>query len=132
MSFKKIEYVPVALQINERRAPTDESIKLLREMERLAREEVLKAVKVEDTNFTCVIQGVDDPVHDTFKLRAVYSLNGFKMSSEVSGCAFYIDHDDPFGKLREAMAKQIAGTILSEALRNTTRSRFDFLFKKKP
>ena len=44
-------YTPVT--VTEKRAPTDESVRLLKEMEEKAREKIIDSFTVNDTHFEC-------------------------------------------------------------------------------
>ena len=102
----------------EKRAPTDESVKLLREMEGSAKEEVLKSVRVGNTEFECVVQAMFDAYSDTYKFKALFKLNGKPME---------VEHETPERDVRgrdaewprellDKMAEKIAAEILSPAL----------------
>ena len=119
------EYVDRNITIN--RAPTDESVKLLREMEEKAEAEVIQAVRVGDTVFECVVQRRFDAMSDQTLWRAVFKLNGKTMTAESATNGR--EHPDEgsllraWGALRENMAKTIAGEVLTEAFIRTTQPR---------
>ena len=60
----RTEYVDRHVTVTEKRAPTDESVKLLREMEAKAEAEVVKAVSVSNSTFECVIHQQIDNLSD--------------------------------------------------------------------
>lgn len=106
----------VTREVHEHRAPTDESVKLLREMEAKAREQVIEAIHVGDTTFECVIH-----THRTFEdesttYRAIYSLNGKKMTTDYRDQGYKQDKREAITKLRDEMAKDIATQVLIPAL----------------
>jgi hypothetical protein len=116
----RTEYVDRHVTINEHRAPTDESVKLLREMELKAQEKLIAAVQVGNSTFECVLHQQLDNFSDRMMWRAVYKLNGKQLTTTVdtdprespnlgSGMR------DAFDKLRDAMAKDIAGQVLNDA-----------------
>ncbi len=47
-------------EVHEHRAPTDDSVRLLREMEQRVRDEVVKTTIVRDTDFECVVYKTAD------------------------------------------------------------------------
>lgn len=49
-----------SVTVHEHRAPTDESVRLLREMEQAARDQVVKAIRLENTRIDCVVHAQDD------------------------------------------------------------------------
>ncbi len=108
----------VTREVHEHRAPTDESVRLLGEMQEKAEAKLIKSVAVESNNFNCVVQIWREITSDRLKSRAIFDLNGRKMTAEedVSG----IDRDDTEKlviKLRDAMAAKIANECLSGPLR---------------
>ena len=107
----------VTRTVHEHRAPTDESVRLLREMEAKAKEQVIAAVHVGDTTFECVVHTMRYAEDGSTRFLAIFSLNGKKMTAE------YREHDwrigppqEAIGKLRDAMAAKIATEILLPAL----------------
>jgi hypothetical protein len=98
-----------------KRAPTDESVRLLREMEEKAKQEIVKAVAVQNTEFNAVIHTRLDHISWQLLVRVIYSLNGKKLTTDFS-----TNYDDPkevwIPKLIDALAKDIACHILSKAL----------------
>jgi hypothetical protein len=99
----------------EKRAPTDESVRLLKEMETAARDKVEAAVRVGGNGFEAVVQFHRDHLSDATIAVALYKLNGRQMRSEasVSGRA---QPTDLIAALRDVMAKDIAAAILMPAL----------------
>lgn len=111
----------VTREVHEHRAPTDESVRLLREMEGKAKDQIIEAIHVGDTVFECVIHTMRMPESGATKLAAVFSLNGKKMTAE------YTEHDFRFNKansavrLRDAVAQKIATEILIPAFQRYGR-----------
>lgn len=103
----------VTREVHEHRAPTDESVKLLREMETKAREQVTQATHVFDTAIDCVVEQLREPYHDKVRMAAVFSLNGRKMRVDVA-LPSHEAKELPI-KLRDAMAEKIATEVLLPA-----------------
>ena len=113
----------VNVKITEKRVPTDDSVRLLREMEAAAREQVIEAISVGDTAFECVVHYQQRMMEDKDKdeLVAIFSLNGRKMEAR-----FIQDRGARLMQMRwrhelvdgliEAVAKKIATEILRGAL----------------
>lgn len=100
----------VSVSVTEKRAPTDESVRLLREMEAAAEKRVLEAVRVSDTKFECVIHSMKQPLSGETMLRAIFKLNGEKLVADYTakyGCTA----EDALIGLRDAVAKKIANSI---------------------
>jgi hypothetical protein len=116
----RTQYVDRNVTVHEHRAPTDESVKLLREMEQKAQEKLIASVQVGNSTFECVLHQYLDNLSDRMVWTAVYKLNGKQLTTTV-------DSDprqspilgdgmrDAFEKLRDAMAKEIAAQILNGA-----------------
>lgn len=69
-------YSDTKVTINENKAPTDESVKLLRKMEKAARKEVEKSIRVTDTNFDCNVM-VQAAYHNSeYQVVTIYTING--------------------------------------------------------
>lgn len=110
----RTEYV--TREVHEHRAPTDESVKLLREMEQKARDQVIEAIHVGDTTFECVLHTLKRPMDDSTELLAIFSMNGKKMTVSHREHNWMGTKAELVIKLRDAMAKEIATTILLPAL----------------
>src|SRR5437899_141820 len=65
----------VTEHVHEHRAPTDESVRLLSEMEKAARDKIVEAIHVGDTTFECVVHIERRFADDSTYLIAVFSLN---------------------------------------------------------
>lgn len=100
--------------ININRAPTDESVRLLRDMEQQAKDQVIKAVKVGSTHFECVVHVMREHLSYTVTWRAVFKIGGKQMMTEFSRPADQADPEAMAVGLREAVAKAIADEILNE------------------
>lgn len=101
--------------VTEHRAPTDESVKLLREMEAKARDEVLSAVRLEGNGFECVVQQMEDYASNDVIWRAAFSLNGRRMTAEYRANRYDLAPQKVAIGLRDAIAKEISSDALSKA-----------------
>lgn len=66
------------VKVTEKKAPTDESVRLLREMETAAKEEIVKQITVANNIFNCAIHVLKEPYNLTDKIMTIYDLNGIK------------------------------------------------------
>lgn len=112
----RTEYV--TREVHEHRAPTDASVKLLREMEAEAKEQVVEAIRVGNTTFECVVHVMKNPLEDSLELRAIFSLNGKKLTAEHTsrGQLGSVDRRKMFEGLRAAIADTISREVLVSAL----------------
>lgn len=98
----------------EHRAPTDESVRLLREMEAEIKASMTAALRIEDAKFECILHCYTDGYADTQKYMVVFSLNGHNMTVEHETPRF---PEKPWvPELIEKMAEKIAAEILRPAL----------------
>lgn len=114
----RTEYVTTTVNVTEKRAPTDESVRLLGEMERAAEQRVIESIRVGDMVFKCVVHSHADMLNDQRVLVAVFSLNGKQMKAEHR-VSTRDDRSDPGAAirgLRDEMAKVIATSVLTPAL----------------
>ena len=70
--------------VEEKRAPTDESVRLLKEMEAEARKKIIESKTVHNTEFTCKIHKYFDAPNDADMYRIIYTLNGKQGSVDIS------------------------------------------------
>lgn len=120
----RTQYVDRHVTVTEKRAPTDDSVKLLREMEQKAEAEIVKSVRVGNATFECVIHQFADYASDDHVWRAVFKLNGKQMKAEYRGCPK--DMSAPFDAmdgLRNEMTKVIAAEVLHDAFVALMRER---------
>lgn len=103
----------VHINVTEKRAPTDESVRLLREMEEKIQKKLLASVRVEDTKFNCVIHMQQEVSSNQFMFCAVFSLNGEKLKVVYRCDVFSANVDDAIIGLRDAVAVEIANHIAS-------------------
>jgi len=101
-------------RVTEHRAPTDESVRLLKEMEEKAHEKIIESVAVRDTNIECKILISDDMLSDQTRFVVIYSMNGNKQTVKV--CVDkQRDIQDKYKLVLEEVANDIACNMLSEA-----------------
>ena len=95
----------------EKRAPTDESVALLREMEKAAREQVDKAIRLQANGFECVAQSYRDAASDDVVIVVRFMLAGTRMKVEHRHRRF-----DPLDDLGSVVIDKMARAIAETAL----------------
>lgn len=101
------------VNIHEHRAPTDESVKILREMESAAKQEIIKSVQVKDTLVDGVLHMSLDPLSCKRRFMFIYSINGKKMTTNFDIDEWdYEKSKDWIGKLVETVSYDIAREIM--------------------
>ena len=116
----RTQYVDRDVTIHEHRAPTDQSVKLLREMEKAARDKVEQSIRVSDNGFECVVHVMHNGFEHETIARAIFKLNGKEMRAEVR--ERMLGHQpkveaivDLHDKLRDEVARVIANEVLNAA-----------------
>ena len=96
----------------EYRAPTDESVRLLKEMEEKAREKIIDSFTVKDNHFECKFFQEMDVTTQEMKYVVIYSMNGKKRTVNVR-----VERDviaDNYKKIISAVANDIAHAMLAD------------------
>ncbi len=107
--------VTAKTEVTEKRAPTDESVRLLREMERAAEDRLVMAMKCDATAFSFRAFIFFDPANNPFekRLRVRFSLGDNEYDIDAS-----IDveraktKEEAIVLIRDLVAKQVANQIL--------------------
>ena len=109
---------------NEHRAPTDESIKILRELEQKARDNILLLVRSDSNNFKYTATVYSDNFQFTHRLRVQFALNGHPYDLDFELPDRYAARADDkkaiLLRVRDMIAKEIASKISIEMLQAKT------------
>jgi hypothetical protein len=115
------ESVTRRVEITENRAPTDESVRLLREMEDRAQARIVATTRVEDMGISCVIHKMAEPHTGDTKYAVIYSLNGKKYRADYTAEWSCKTKDEQARArvigLRDALAADIATHLLVDAFK---------------
>jgi hypothetical protein len=104
-------------EIKEVRAPTDDSVRLLREMEEKAREQVLKTVRLEDNVLKSVIHTYRNPLSCDVKFCVQLELNGRRLEKIIT-TSEWETHEQQMVKLFDSISKLIANEIMNSSYLN--------------
>lgn len=112
--------------IYEHRAPTDESVKILRELEHEAKKKVDKAIRINSIDFECVVQIHREFHTDTVILAAKYRIGRQNLTSEVRKASDEVKSDlvGVIHALVDEMAKDIAEAILKPVIPRAVHDLF--------
>ena len=110
--------------ITENRAPTDESVRILRDMEDRAEKKVLAAVRVENTPVDMVIHKRDDFLNSDREYACIFKINGKQMRADYRARR-ETDRQTVAIGIRDAVAKEIANLICAQAMQEAF-NKFDF------
>ena len=103
--------------VKEVRAPTDESVRLLREMEQKARESVLQSVRVENCPIDAVVHVHEDLLNARTLFKVIYRINGARREVDAA-VEIGAEWQETAGHLIEALARDIAVAILAPSIRS--------------
>lgn len=121
------EYVTKNVNVTEKRAPTDESVRLLKEMEEAARSKIEDTFILTNNGFECrIYTALENNTYD-YWITAVYVLNGKKLRSEARVNKYDIErvgnkHVKLFDAIKAEVAKDIAREILLPAYTASLKS----------
>lgn len=107
------------IDVTVKRAPTDESVKLLREMEAAAKAEVLKTVRVSDGVFDGVVHHFKDGLNAQDVWHCVFKVNGQRMEAEVRRFWHTKGRYEPeaLAEIYQELADEVGRVMAREALR---------------
>lgn len=110
-------------ETHEHRAPTDESVKLLREMEQKAQDSIMLAIRCDDNAFKFLAVVLDDEVSFRRTLRIQYSLNGVRRDIVMELKPWPQNFEEAAAHVREQIIKSLAveltvNVVKEHALRN--------------
>lgn len=108
--------VYVNTTVTENRAPTDESVRLLKEMEAEARKKITESTTVHNTEFTCKLHKYYDAANGADMYAVIYTLNGKKSQVDLSvECYKELTPEQVACFIRDKVAVDIANKMISTA-----------------
>lgn len=119
----RTEYVTTTKTVHEHRAPTDDSVRLLREMEDKARLQVEQSINVGGNGFECVVNIEKEAMSMDTVAKAIFKLNGLHLTATARVRGW--DQQDVTKlaeKLRDEVALKIAAEIVGPAFSKAWRS----------
>lgn len=106
--------------VTEKKAPTDESVRLLREMESAARAEVIKSVSTVDNSINAVVHFMREHLSCEDRFKVIYSINGKQITTDYRANDWH-SKVHTVDALIEAVATDIAKHILAKPLGDLMR-----------
>jgi hypothetical protein len=111
----------VTRQVHEHRAPTDESVALLKEFEDAADKRRIETLHLVDNAFHGTIHVAELAFSGTIKARLIFDLNGHRITVEAETASFARSDAEQQKKLlldlRDKAAERIAAEVLIELTR---------------
>ena len=96
-------------KVNIHRAPTDESVKLLKEMEEKAEKKITDSIRVKNSDIEMVVHHKFDHLNQQDMYTVLYRLNGKKEIVRVN-CNEWNNHQE---EILKAVSEHIAINLLS-------------------
>jgi negative regulator of sigma E activity len=104
------------VNVTEKRAPTDESVALLKEMEEAARKKITESTTVSNTEFTCKLHKYHDPVNCADNYAVIYTLNGQQRRVDINVEIYkMLSPEQTASLIRDEVAFDIANKMLHTA-----------------
>ena len=98
------------VNIEEHRAPTDASVRLLGEMEAKAQANIEKAMRVENCSIDAVIHSMNDCLSCSKKYAVIFQINGKRIRADYSANDFDKREKTAIG-ICDAVAQAVANEI---------------------
>lgn len=108
---------PSHVTVTEKRAPTDDSARLLSELEKAARDKITASVRLENTLIDGVIHQMRDHIHAQTDYRIQVKING-KQSEIRRTITGEKTQDQTAEILHRAVADHIASLLLIDAFKS--------------
>ena len=109
--FSRGKFADINFNVTEKRAPTDESIRLLREMEKEALNKIIKNIDLSNNQFSARLLVFEDPLNLNSKGKVLFSLNGKKHELNMT-FKFLESKEDMINMCYDELAKYVAREIM--------------------
>lgn len=123
--FDTYQVGPRSIDVNhtvtEKRAPTDESVRLLREMEGKARSEVVEAMRLTSASMEAVAHRYDSAMDLTTHFAIHYKLNGIKREVKLFVEDYKASIEEQLDAIWKAVAEDIARVLVGGVARQVIR-----------
>lgn len=109
--FSREKITDINVNLTEKRAPTDESVRLLREMEKEALNKIIKNIDLSNNQFSARPLDFEVSLNFNSEGKVLFSLNGKKHELNVS-FGFLESEEDMIKVCHDELVKYIAREIL--------------------
>ena len=115
----------VYANVTEKRAPTDESIRLLKEMETAARDKIIKSIELESNTINARVFVQREVLSAKNQYAIICDINGKRHDIRLSSDSF-ASEDHQIREIYKALSEEIAATIMPTLVSTVMKER---LFK---
>lgn len=109
--FTRGKFADFNFNVTEKRAPTDESVRLLRELEKEALNKIIHNIDLSNNQFSARLLVFEDLLNRSTKGKVLFSLNGKKHELNVSFGVLELK-EDMIKRCHVELAKYFAREIL--------------------
>ena len=106
----------VTRNVIEKRAPTDESVALLREMEQAAEARLIASIRLSNTPIDCVVRVERSAMSDEFIAHAITKVNGQTIEAEARVPTREEDKLKIVRDLIDRLGQEIAKMLIAKAV----------------
>lgn len=103
----------INVNIQERRAATDESVQILREMEKEVQQKITTSVRVQNCEIDLVVFTSEDYLNSQSLMALIYCINGKKTRVDLTFDSWEVqDKEKVLGKVISRLSESIALNLL--------------------
>ena len=113
--------IDVHKTVTEKRAPTDESVRLLREMEAKAKDQVIEAMRLTSSSVEAVAHRYDNPMDMRTHFLIHYKLNGQKREVRLHIEEYKSSIEEQLDAIWKAIAEDMAAVLVGDVARTVVR-----------
>jgi sulfite reductase alpha subunit-like flavoprotein len=108
-----VVYESSNVSVTHKHAPTDESVKMLKQLEAEALAKIVNSIRVENTTFSCVIHSYSDNLYCVNKFMVIFKLNGKQIYLPIS-ISDIKTRDETAQMIWQKIAERIAAEITAD------------------
>lgn len=113
------------ISVTEKRAPTDESVRLLKEMEQAARDKVLESIKLENNLVSAIVHKMYEPLSYRQLYAVLVKINGKDHRIDLEFDELDVDTYEKLAHaIYEGIAKQMTAHLMSGILGEIWQPKF--------
>ena len=116
---------PSSVYVTEKRAPTDESVRLLKEMEKAAEDKIIKSLELASNTLNARVHVMKEYLSGKNQFAIIMDLNGKRYDIRVSTNEFD-SIDEQVQQIYQSIGNQIAQIIMPDVFSTAMKER---LFK---
>lgn len=121
------QYIKKDVTVTEKRAPTDESVKILMEMEEKALDKLVSITKLDSNLFKATWHTFNDCMSDSLNIVCRFEMNGEEERFDFRMCKFDCRNDQELvEKVREKILEKLTGIFTYDLFNKNLKSFTEF------